>query len=116
MLSNGEAIPHVKVVRQAYKAMCRAQKALARCRRGSKRRLKTRDKLARLNGKIGDTRRTHLHQVSQRLINAYDATAIEKLSIKGMVAGMLATQIIDASSGMQRLRYFGAKDTGAVNA
>jgi putative transposase len=111
MLSTGEAIPNPKIARNAEKAMRLTQRKLARCKRGSNRRKKVRERFTRLHRKIANTRRTYLHQVSARLVGDYDLIAIEKLNVKGLAASILARDVHDAgwSTLKDMLKYKAAK-------
>lgn len=98
--SDGIVIPNPQVARKAEKVMRRRQRALARCKRGSKRRQKVRRRLAQLNAKIVNTRTTWLHQRSARIISDYDLVVAEDLNIKGMIKNpKLARSISDAGWG-----------------
>lgn len=97
VLSTGEAIPNPRPARCAERELRRRQRALARCKRGSKRRVKVRLELTRRHAKIKNTRFTYLHQVSARLVRENDLIAVEKLNVKGLASGMLAKSVSDAS-------------------
>ena len=97
MLSTGKAIPNPRVAKRAERELRRRQRALARCKRGSNRRRKVRDRVARLHAQVANARRTYLHQVSARLIREHDLIAVEKLNVKGLAAGMLAGSVHDAA-------------------
>jgi putative transposase len=68
-----------------------AQRALARGRRGSKRRSKVREQLARLQRRIANARSTYLHQVSAKLAKTYAFIAVEKLQVKNMTGSARGT-------------------------
>lgn len=113
-LSTGEQIPNPRHARKAAKELRRRQRALSRCKRGSKRREKVRAMVARLHRKVADTRSTHLHQVSADLVRRFDLIAVEKLNVKGMSRGMLAKSVNDASWGMLRqMLAYKAEKAGA---
>ena len=96
--SDSVVIPAPKIARRAEKEMRRRQRALARCKRGSKRRLKVKARLARAHADIVNARTTWLHQHSARIANAYDLIAVEDLNVRGMVKNhCLARSISDAS-------------------
>jgi putative transposase len=107
MLSTGEAIPNPKKARKAHKRQRRLQRALDRCERGKKNRLKAKARLARFHAKVARRRRTYLHQVSAKLVRDYDLIAVEKLNVKGLAAGMLARDVHDAgwATLKEMLRY-----------
>lgn len=61
-------------------------KKLARQQKGSGRRAKTRQKLARTHGRLADNRRDHAHQVSSRLVRTSGKVLVfEELNLRGMV-------------------------------
>lgn len=96
--SDGVILPNPRVARKAERAQRIAQRALARCRRGSNRRRKVKDRLARPHRKITDTRSTWLHQQSAALVNCTDLIVVEDLNVKNMVRHpTLARSIADAS-------------------
>jgi len=109
-----------------------AQRALARCRRGSRRRAKVRERLARVQASVARQRDTHLHQQAERLARSHRLIVIEKLSIRNMTRSAAGTvdapgtnvaakaglnrSILDASMGrfLQYLRYKAARAGGTV--
>lgn len=96
-LSTGELIPNPRVAKRAEQEMRRRQRALTRCKRGSKRRQKVKADLGKLHQRIVNTRTTYLHQVSARLTREYGLIAVEKLNVAGMVKGNLARSIHDVA-------------------
>lgn len=110
-LSTGEMIANARPSRRAEREMRRRQRQLARCKRGSNRRRKVKERLASLHGKIARTRETHLHQVSASLVSRFSVVAIEKLNVKGLAGGMLAREVHDVAWGrfIGMLRYKVAK-------
>jgi putative transposase len=115
-LSTGEMVANAKSAQNAEREMRRRQRALSRCKRGSKGRRKVKDRLASLHARIARTRDTHLHQITASLTARFGTIAVEKLNVKGLAAGMLARQVHDVAWGrlVQMLRYKAAKAGGAV--
>lgn len=115
-LSTGETIANTRPAKRAEQEMRRRQRALSRCKRGSKGRRKVKNRLASLHTKISRTRETHLHQVTASLANRFGTIAIEKLNVKGLAAGMRAREVHDVAWGrlIQMLRYKVAKTGGAL--
>ena len=96
--SDGVVIPAPKIARRAEREMRIRQRALARCKRGSKRRLKVKVRLVRAHADIVNARTTWLHQQSARIANSYDLIAVEDLNVRGMVRNRcLARSISDAA-------------------
>lgn len=94
--SDGLLIPNPKAARKAAAELRRRQRHMARCKRGSNGRRKARASVARLHQKIGDTRRTALHQASALVVKSCDLIAVEDLNVKGMARGMLSKDVHDA--------------------
>ncbi len=65
----------------------RASRALSRCKRRSRRRIKVRARLRRVNARIARKRKARLHVVSARLTHHFDAIAVEDLKIAGINRG-----------------------------
>lgn len=110
-LSDGVTIPNPRIARKAERSQRVAQRALARCKRGSNRRRKVKARLAQLHRKIANTRKCHLHAASAMLVRNYDLIAIEALNVKGLARSMLARSVHDASWSIliKMLRYKAAK-------
>jgi len=96
-LSNGETVERPRWTKRAAKELRRRQRAVARCKRGSKTRKKRVAALARHHGGIANRRCDHLHKVSRDLINRFGRIAIEDLNVLGLARGMLAKHVADAS-------------------
>lgn len=96
--SDGVILPNQQIARRAQKELRRRQRALARCKRGSKRRRKVRARLAQLHRKIANTRNTWLHQQSAALVKRADLIAVEDLNVQNMIKHpTLARSIANAS-------------------
>ena len=110
-LSNGEMIANPRYRNEAQAEVRRRSRALARCKKGSKRRNKVKARLAKAHAMVANQRDTHLHQLSARLVREYDQIAVEKLNIKGLARSRLAGSVNDAAWGklIQMLRYKAAK-------
>jgi putative transposase len=84
-LSTGEVITGPKSHAAALKRLRRANKAMARKRRGSKNARKAKQRLGRLHRRITAIRRDGLHKLTTRLAKTYAVIGIEDLHVKGMV-------------------------------
>ncbi len=96
-LSNGDTVARPGWTKRAAKGLRRRQRAVARCKRGSKTRRKRIVALASSHAKIGNRRRDFCHKLSRDLVNRFGRIAVEKLNIKGLAAGMLAKHVHDAA-------------------
>jgi len=84
-LSTGEKIPNPRHERRDRARLARAQRRLARTRKGSANRDKARVKVARVHARIADRRKDFLHQLTTRLVRDSQAVMIEDLSVRNMV-------------------------------
>jgi putative transposase len=83
-LHTGEHIENIRPLKCAASKLRAAQKALARCKRGSKRRAKQRGRVAHAYLKLTRVRRDHLHKQSRRLADQYLFVAVEDLTVAAM--------------------------------
>lgn len=94
-LSDGTFISNPRIYESAQKALRKAQRKVARRKRGSVRRRKAVALLRLLHDKIVNRRRDFLHKESTKLIQRYGLIVAEKLNIAGLSRGKLAKQIND---------------------
>src|SRR6266566_6757032 len=83
--SDGETISNPKYYARDEKKLAKAQRRLAKKKKGSKNRAKARLKVAKLHARIADTRRDFQHQLSTRLIRENQTICLETLAVKNMV-------------------------------
>ena len=101
--SDGEREPHPKALLKRLRRLKRAQRRLSRCVKGSRRRQRATQRVAKLHARVADARRDALHQITTRLVRRYDAIALEDLHVKGMVRNhRLARTLSDAGLGELR--------------
>ena len=96
--SNGEKVHYPKYYRQAEKKLRVVQRKLARCKKGSNRRKKVREQVAKLHQKTANRRKDFIYNTVADYVQRYDLIGVENLNIKGMVRNkFLAKGIYDAS-------------------
>lgn len=99
VLSDGSVIENPRHYRKAQATLRRAQRKVARRKKGSNRRRKAVRVLQRVHQHVKNQRSDFHHQVSRQMVNAYDLIAVEDLNIKGLAGGMLAKSVNDAGWG-----------------
>ena len=77
--------------RTAEKRLVRLQRALARAQKGSKRRARIVQQIARHHHLVALRRESGLHQVSKRLSTGYTLIGLEDLAVAGMTASAAGT-------------------------
>lgn len=82
--SDGEHVENPRHGRAAAEGLAAAQQALARCKRGSNRRKKARERVAAAHRKVGRQRLDHAHKSALDLVRDYDFIAHEDLRIANM--------------------------------
>ena len=70
--------------RKNEKRLAREQRKLSRCVRGSHNYELQKKKVARCHEKIRNKRRDHLHKLSRKIADSYDAVAVEDINMKAM--------------------------------
>ncbi|MDQ0765566.1 transposase [Streptomyces canus] len=82
--SNGGFVPNPRHGRKAAAKLEAAQQALSRCKRGSKRRRKVVETVARLHRKVRRQRLDHAHKTALDIVRQHDFIAHEDLKIRNM--------------------------------
>jgi putative transposase len=95
--SEGEKVAAPRFFRKAQSAQRRRQRALARCKRGSKRRLKAKHRLAVASARVANQRRDFAHKLSRSLVGRFSGIGFEDLNLAGLKRGMLARSVHDAA-------------------
>ena len=78
-LSTGDTIENPRYYRKAEKKLEKAQQALARKKRGSHRRKKAVQRVAKCHRKVRNQRKDFLHKQSRQLINTYETIVFEDI-------------------------------------
>ncbi|GAA3483125.1 hypothetical protein GCM10018966_076570 [Streptomyces yanii] len=82
--SGGEFVPNPRHGAKSAARLEEAQRALARCKRGSKRRRKAVETVAGLHRKVRRQRLDHVHKTALNLVRDHDFIAHEDLRIRTM--------------------------------
>jgi putative transposase len=96
-LSDGDKRPRPNFTKAGSKKLRRQQRALARCKKGSKRRRKRAFTLAKHYRYIKTCRRDHGHKLARKIVDKFSGFAAEGMPVKGLAAGMLAKHVNDAA-------------------
>ncbi len=106
-LSDGTEIPAPQFFRKAQIKLRRAQRHLARCKRGSNRRKKAVAIVQRHHVQVRNQRADFHHKLSRQIVNQNQLIAVEDLKISRMAKGYFAKSIHDAgwASFLTKLAY-----------
>lgn len=95
VLANGETIPNPRWYKTAEAKLRRAQRKVARRKKGSHRRRKAVALLQKIHARIWRLRNEFQHKQSFKLIQNFGTIAIEDLNVKGLAGGMLSKSVHD---------------------
>ena len=85
-ISNGEFIESPRHYRQAENKLKKLQKALSHKKRGSHRRKRAVQAIARAHRRIRNQRRDFVHKASRKLVNRYQVMVLEDLQTKNLIS------------------------------
>jgi putative transposase len=103
VLSTGQTVPNPHALKGSLRQLRRLNRELARRRPGSKRRRKTRRRLARVHARAANLRRDALHKVTTSLATQHGTVVVEDLHVAGMVRNRRLARAI-SDTGMAELR------------
>jgi len=83
--STGEKVKAPKPLKKNLRKLHKAQRKMARRKKGSKRREVARKKVAKVHAKISDIRKDFLHKLSTRIIRENQTIVLEDLNVSGMM-------------------------------
>jgi len=110
-LSNGTTIDNPRWYQKAQTKLRRAQRRVARRKRGGRNRRKAVILLQKAYAHIRNQRADFHHKTARALINTYGVIVVEDLNVKGLAGGMLAKSVNDAgwSAFINTLTYKAAE-------
>lgn len=99
-LSDGTVIPNPRSLNVGLRALRKAQQALSRKVKGSARRERAKERVARLHARVADVRTDAINKATAMIASKYSTVCIEDLNVAGMVKNRhLARSLSDAALG-----------------
>lgn len=112
-LSTGEKIENPRQLKQASGALTKYQRRLSKKKKGSKNRVKARQKVALRHLKVQRARKDFHHKTAADLVKRFDRIAVEDLNVKGLVKNHHLAQAISDVAWSQ---FFGILQSKAAEA
>lgn len=103
-LSDGTIIAPVNHGKKALKALRKAQRALARKKRGSANRLKAVRRVAKIHNRVANARKDFLHKHSTTIAKNHGMVVVEALQVRSMLAPDSGSTEKPARKGKQKAR------------
>ena len=103
VLSTGAVIPNPRALEGSLRKLRRLNRELARRTPGSRRRRRTRRRLARVHARAANLRRDALHKLTTSLATQHGTVVIEQLNVAGLLRNRRLARAI-ADTGMAELR------------
>lgn len=94
--SEGEMVEAPRYFQRAQARLARTQRSMTKKRRGSNRRRKLKQRLARQHRKVANQRKDFHHKLARRLVNRYGTIVYEDLNILGLARSRTAKGVHDA--------------------
>lgn len=113
VLSDGEAIPNPRHFKRGDESLARAQRVLARKRRGSNSRHRARQSVGRAHARIANQRLDFHRKTAKQLCQRFDLIAHEALNVRGLSRGILSKSVADVGWGsFLRILHSKAEEAG----
>jgi putative transposase len=96
-MSDGQSVPNQRWYQKAEAQLRRAQRKVARRRKGSNRRGKAVAWLQKIHRRIKNQRNEFQHKLTFWLVRNFGTIAVEDLKVQGLAGGMLAKSVHDVA-------------------
>jgi putative transposase len=103
VLSTGQTIPNARALEQSLRKLRRLNRQLARRTPGSRRRNRTRHRLAHVHARAANLRGDAMHKLTTALATHHGTVVIEQLNVAGLLRNRRLARAI-ADTGMAELR------------
>jgi putative transposase len=104
-LSDGQQIANPRFFKQGEKALAKAQRKLAKLKKGTAERKKQGKVVAKVHERIGNQRKNFCHKEAKKIVDQYQYICVEDLNIKKMVEGSYFAKSITDASWNQFLQF-----------
>ena len=111
VLSTGQIIPNPRALERSLRKLRRLNRQLARRPPGSKRRNRTRRRMARVHARAANLRQDALHKLTTSVATQHGTVVVEQLNVAGLLRNRRLARAI-ADTGMAEPRRLLAYKTG----